>query len=320
MPDWLWVVAAVGLGVIIYLLLRGRTLRGRHRVPVVEYVPGDDKLLSGLPGPGTDAIAVEGEPGRPEHGELAEEGQRVEDERVEGRRGEVIADNDADDDADEPTPEQQEREERAWAHGEAGEDAELRHDDGYVETFGNDRTDNSGNAEAAGDAPPVEHEHPHRHESAAGAEEHRHEHGHDGSTEEPDHDGDHDASGGAYESPAAPAADEPDEPPPDEPPPDEPPPDEPVVQEPAVQEPAVEEPATEEPATEVRESHYGAGSALPGPGGSGPQGWSVKGNSDSMLFYTADALGFGRSAVDVWFESEEAASAAGFTRWDAHHR
>ena len=46
----------------------------------------------------------------------------------------------------------------------------------------------------------------------------------------------------------------------------------------------------------------------------------MKGNADSMLFYTAEAPGFARSAADVWFESEDAASAAGFTRWDAHHR
>jgi hypothetical protein len=39
-----------------------------------------------------------------------------------------------------------------------------------------------------------------------------------------------------------------------------------------------------------------------------------------MLFYTADAPSYRRSAVDVWFESEEAATAAGFTRWNAHHR
>jgi hypothetical protein len=52
----------------------------------------------------------------------------------------------------------------------------------------------------------------------------------------------------------------------------------------------------------------------------GPQGWTVKGNADSLLFYTEDAPGYGRAAADVWFESEEAATKAGFTRWDAHHR
>ncbi|HWI34336.1 MAG TPA: hypothetical protein VNS83_08485 [Lapillicoccus sp.] len=59
---------------------------------------------------------------------------------------------------------------------------------------------------------------------------------------------------------------------------------------------------------------------MPGPAGAGPQGWTVKGNADSMLFYTADAPSYRRSAADVWFESEEAATAAGFTRWNAHRR
>jgi hypothetical protein len=69
-----------------------------------------------------------------------------------------------------------------------------------------------------------------------------------------------------------------------------------------------------------REPGYGLGSAVPNPTGVGPQGWTVKGNADSMLFYTADAPSYLRSAADVWFESEEAATAAGFTRWNAHHR
>jgi hypothetical protein len=55
-------------------------------------------------------------------------------------------------------------------------------------------------------------------------------------------------------------------------------------------------------------------------GVAGPQGWTVKGNADSLLFYTEDAPVYGRAAADVWFESEDAATAAGFTRWDAHHR
>ena len=55
-------------------------------------------------------------------------------------------------------------------------------------------------------------------------------------------------------------------------------------------------------------------------GVAGPQGWTVKGNADSLLFYTEDAPVYGRAAADVWFDSEDAATAAGFTRWDAHHR
>jgi len=42
--------------------------------------------------------------------------------------------------------------------------------------------------------------------------------------------------------------------------------------------------------------------------------------STKGMFYTEDAPGYGRAAADVWFDSEDAATAAGFTRWDAHHR
>jgi hypothetical protein len=70
----------------------------------------------------------------------------------------------------------------------------------------------------------------------------------------------------------------------------------------------------------MRAPEYGSGSAVPGPTGIGPQGWTVKGNADSMLFYTTDAPSYLRSGADVWFESEEAALTAGFTRWNAHHR
>ena len=74
------------------------------------------------------------------------------------------------------------------------------------------------------------------------------------------------------------------------------------------------------PAPDMRAPEYGSGSAVPGPTGIGPQGWTVKGNADSMLFYTTDAPSYLRSGADVWFESEEAALTAGFTRWNAHHR
>lgn len=73
-------------------------------------------------------------------------------------------------------------------------------------------------------------------------------------------------------------------------------------------------------APDRRASEYGPGSAVPDPTGIGPQGWTVKGNADSMLFYTAEAPSYLRLSADVWFESEEAAITAGFTRWNAHHR
>ena len=61
---------------------------------------------------------------------------------------------------------------------------------------------------------------------------------------------------------------------------------------------------------------YGPGSLAPRLDGSTPGGYPVKGNTDTMLFHTAASRWFSRIRADVWFESEEAAVAAGFTRWD----
>ncbi|WP_456152338.1 sunset domain-containing protein, partial [Nostocoides australiense] len=61
---------------------------------------------------------------------------------------------------------------------------------------------------------------------------------------------------------------------------------------------------------------YGAGSVLPARDGSGPEGWAIKGNEDSMLFHTVDSPGYAQTTAEVWFETEEAATAAGFQRWD----
>lgn len=65
---------------------------------------------------------------------------------------------------------------------------------------------------------------------------------------------------------------------------------------------------------------YGPGSAEPGPDGSGPYGWAVKGNRGSMLFHTQDSPSYQDSTAEVWFESEDAARAAGFKHWDRKRR
>jgi hypothetical protein len=209
MAGWLWVVAAVVLGVVIFLLLRSRGGSGRHRAPAVEYVP---------------PVAVD-DVEQPSDIERMEDAEPVEDVEVRKDVEEMAWAPE-----EELTPEEEEQEELEWAHGAAGEDAELRHDEGYVETFGNDRTDATD-----------------------------------------------------------PADDQPD-------------------------------PSETVAPAEVRESGYGTGSAVSRRGAAGPEGWTVKGNADSLLFYTEDAPGYGRAAADVWFDSEDAATAAGFTRWDAHHR
>lgn len=68
------------------------------------------------------------------------------------------------------------------------------------------------------------------------------------------------------------------------------------------------------------ESVFGAGSAEPLEDGSGPSGWEVKGNSGSMLFHTPDSPSYDAVRTEVWFESEEAARAAGFAHWDRRRR
>lgn len=75
-----------------------------------------------------------------------------------------------------------------------------------------------------------------------------------------------------------------------------------------------------EAATTVITTHgdgpYGSGSAKAGSGGSGPAGWTIKGNEDSMLYHTTDSPWYDRTIAEVWFREETVAAAAGFTRWD----
>jgi uncharacterized membrane protein ArfC len=58
------------------------------------------------------------------------------------------------------------------------------------------------------------------------------------------------------------------------------------------------------------------GSAKPGVGGSGPEGWTIKGNEDSMLYHTPDSPSYKQTIAEVWFNDEDVATKAGFTRWD----
>jgi hypothetical protein len=66
------------------------------------------------------------------------------------------------------------------------------------------------------------------------------------------------------------------------------------------------------------ESHTpcGPGSLAPRIDGAAPTGYPVKGNVDTMLFHTEASRWFHRIKADVWFDSEDRARAAGFTRWD----
>jgi hypothetical protein len=68
---------------------------------------------------------------------------------------------------------------------------------------------------------------------------------------------------------------------------------------------------------EVADGPHGPGSAKPGAGGSGPDGWTVKGNEDSKLYHSPDSPSYQRTIAEVWFRDVETAEAAGFNRWDS---
>lgn len=75
--------------------------------------------------------------------------------------------------------------------------------------------------------------------------------------------------------------------------------------------PAPEQPA--EPAGHLAaEEPYGAGSAAPAADGSGPGGYTVKGDAATMTYYEETSPGFEETRAAVWFESSAHAEAAGF--------
>jgi large subunit ribosomal protein L17 len=59
---------------------------------------------------------------------------------------------------------------------------------------------------------------------------------------------------------------------------------------------------------------YGAGSAEPNEDGSAPEGFTIKGNADSMKYHEADGQWYDQTVAEVYFDSTEAAEAAGFTK------
>lgn len=61
---------------------------------------------------------------------------------------------------------------------------------------------------------------------------------------------------------------------------------------------------------------FGPGTADAAADGSGPEGWTIKGNANSMLFHTSDSPWYGRTIAEVWFDSEASAKAAGFKHWN----
>lgn len=61
----------------------------------------------------------------------------------------------------------------------------------------------------------------------------------------------------------------------------------------------------------TEDSKYGAGSYV---GLQPPEGFTIKGNEDSMKFHSPDSQWYDSTVAEVWFETEDAAVAAGFTK------
>ena len=60
---------------------------------------------------------------------------------------------------------------------------------------------------------------------------------------------------------------------------------------------------------------YGEGSHAPlEDADQAPEGFEIKGNEDSMLYHVPGSSHYDRTQAEVWFASEEAAEAAGFTK------
>ena len=59
---------------------------------------------------------------------------------------------------------------------------------------------------------------------------------------------------------------------------------------------------------------YGEGSHAPLDDDSEPEGFPIKGNADSMLYHGPDSAYYGQTVAEVWFATEEAAEAAGFSK------
>jgi hypothetical protein len=70
-------------------------------------------------------------------------------------------------------------------------------------------------------------------------------------------------------------------------------------------------------AAEIPPGPHGPGSAAPAADGSGPSGWTVKGNEDSKLYHSTESPSYSVTRAEVWFRDVETAEAAGFNRWDS---
>ena len=86
---------------------------------------------------------------------------------------------------------------------------------------------------------------------------------------------------------------------------------------PKAEEAPAEETTSDEATTDeasADEVSYGEGSHAPLEDGSAPEGFTIKGNANSMKYHTEDSPWYGQTEAEVWFATEEAAEAAGFEK------
>lgn len=74
---------------------------------------------------------------------------------------------------------------------------------------------------------------------------------------------------------------------------------------------AAEDAPTTEPTDATATPDYGEGAYV---GSNPPEGFAIKGNERSKKYHLAGSGGYERTIAEVWFNSEEAAQAAGFTK------
>lgn len=74
------------------------------------------------------------------------------------------------------------------------------------------------------------------------------------------------------------------------------------------------EPAPEVAAPAAVEPAAWAGSMQAPADGSQPEGYDIKGNADSMLYHVPGSSFYSRTKAEVWFDTEENAQAAGFSK------
>jgi len=79
-----------------------------------------------------------------------------------------------------------------------------------------------------------------------------------------------------------------------------------------VVEPVAEEVAAEDVAADDTPEWAGSAKALDD--GSQPEGFPIKGNADSMLYHNSDSPFYDRTVAEVWFDTEDNAEAAGFSK------